>query len=60
MEAISKQKKQLRKINNQKKERIKRVEKEEKPGAIVFLRDGLDDTLATYDMNITKQGEDIL
>ena len=60
MEGISKQEKQLKKINNKKKELIKRVEKEEKSERIVSLRDNLDLILVRYDMNITAEGEDIV
>ena len=55
MEAINKQEKQLKTIKNKKKELIKRVEKEEKLGMIVLLRDNLNDILLDYGkMNIDQ------
>ena len=63
LEAINKQEKQLKKsrIKRKRKKLIKRVEKEEKSGRIMLLRDSLNDILLDYcEMNITGKGKDIV
>ena len=53
-------KKTTKKIKNQKKELIKKVETEVKSGNIILLRDKLNNVLMDCDMNITAKGENIL
>ena len=60
MKAINKQKEQLKKIKDQKKKLIEKLEREEKSGKVILLRDNLDDIFMVYDMNISLNGEKTL
>ena len=60
MKAINKRKEQLKKIKDQKKKLIEKLEREEKSGKVILLRDNLDDIFMVYDMNISLNGEKTL
>ena len=60
MKAINKQKEQLKKIKDQKKKLIEKLEREEKSGKVILLRDNLDDIFMVYDLNISLNGEKTL
>ena len=50
----------MKEIKNQKSQLIEKLEREEKSGKIVLLKDVLDNILTAYDMNITIKGRDVL
>ena len=54
------QEKRPKKINNQKEQLIKKVEKREKSESLVMLRNNSYDILVAYDVNTTAKGEDVL
>ena len=59
-DAINKQKEHLKDIKKQKKELIKKVEKEEQSGETVLLKDNLNVILMNFDMNFSDEGRNIL
>ena len=50
----------MKEIKNQKSKLIEKLEREEKSGKIVLLKDVLDNILTAYDMTITIKGRDVL